>query len=411
MSTIANQALEKLLRSAENAYWKEPSGRAIKLGFTARSFPQYFAITTHAEKESCHGDLLLAMRAGAITIKWERQAGEKNQIEFITLQDSTKLASFLGITPRWDAVAAAESQLSGLYVDYQVLQDVISMWRRGMKPRGTSIEDIKDWVDAIRVIETCKNSTTLDIPVRRISALLTFDSKRVELLWNIIDALLQGDVNLSQRSAEEVFAEIGLIKYPPTILISGKIQVLVTFHQFETTIKVERPYIGLSPSVISGFIVESSPITLLSVENLTTFHELSTKNDNFENCILLFTGGMPSPSWKRVYKLILNALPIESKVFHWGDIDIGGFRIAKHLAACCKDVGKVLELHMMELGEASFSKKDVIRRELTDKEISEIENICLICGWQKEYTWIASNKFAIEQESLSASWPKLNRQA
>lgn len=407
MSTIARQALENLLRRAENASAKNATDRAINLCFTNSSFPAYLKLGTHAEKESCHGELQLAVREGVITIEWERQAGEKNQIKNIKLSDPAALANFLGVTPRWDAVAAAERELLVLIKQYPVLQEVVEMWRRGMKPRGTTTGDVKDWIIATRVIEYCKNSDTLDIPVRRISTKLTCDSKRVEKLWDVIDVLLQGDLHVQQRSAEEVFAEIGLIKYPPTILIAGDVSVLIEFDRNNTELKIERPYLGLSPSAITGFVAGNVPVTLLTVENLTTFHELAAITESSGRRILLYTGGMPSPSWKRIYRLLLDVLPKMSHIFHWGDIDAGGFRIANHLAASCKDAGRFLELHMMGFGDHEISSGDAVRRDLTDKEVIEIGNICQRWGWASQYDWVSKNNAAIEQESLPATWPKV----
>ena len=76
MSSVANEALQKLLRRAENAYGREEGERKLALRFSRESMPAYASIETHAEKESCHGELLLAEREGAITIEWDRRAGE-----------------------------------------------------------------------------------------------------------------------------------------------------------------------------------------------------------------------------------------------------------------------------------------------------------------------------------------------
>jgi hypothetical protein len=59
---------------------------------------------------------------------------------------------------------------------------------------------------------------------------------------------------------------------------------------------------------------------LLTVENLTTFHELVGQRLHMPAAVLPYTGGMPSPSWKRVYRLLLTSLPVEARVFHWGDM-------------------------------------------------------------------------------------------
>ncbi|WP_435626574.1 Wadjet anti-phage system protein JetD domain-containing protein [Candidatus Ferrigenium straubiae] len=408
MSTVARLALEKLLRSAENASAKEQTGRSITIKLSDKSFPRYLALETHATRLACHGELELAERDGVIKIDWERQAGEKRQIERLTLLDPAKLAKFLGVVPRWDAVSDAQSKLSEYFDQFPLLREVIDLWRRGMKPRGTSTADINDWIDSIRVVKYCMESNSLDVPVRRLSTMLTFDSKRVEGLWYLIDALLQGDLRAPQRSPEEVFGEIGLIKFPPTLLIAGSIRVLSEFCGEHAEIEIVRPYLGMSPEAISGFAISENCIVLLTVENLTTFHEMAAITESRKNKILLYTGGMPSPSWKRIYKLLLKSLPPKASVFHWGDIDAGGFRIASHLAQCCLEEGKTLQLHKMQLTCEKLQGDEAIRRELTEHEVISIEKICEKWGWILENQWASQNKVAIEQESLPVEWPDSN---
>ena len=399
MSSVANEALQKLLRRAENAYGREGGERKVALRFSRESMPAYARIETHAEKESCHGELLLAEREGAITIEWDRRAGEKNQIQRIGLADRGALARFLGVVPRWEAVSRAADRFAHWNAEYPVLEKVIEHWGSGAKVRGTGPEDVGAWDDAVKVVAHCRLQFAADVPVRRLSARLTGDSKRIEQLAAIIDILVQGDVAAPARDPEDVFNEIGLVKFPPTLLIAGAIQVAIDGRN----IAVDSAYLGFPPSAITGFSCASAVVALLTVENLTTFHEMVARRHEAPGTILLYTGGMPSPSWKRIYRLLLLSLPIDARVFHWGDIDAGGFRIADHLAGCVDDAGRRLELHGMT-PEAIGSDTLTIRRALTDVEISVIEKICARRGWDAASQWVTENRVAVEQESLQAAW-------
>ena len=330
MNPVAGQALLKLLRRAENASGRSEDGRNIGLRFSSESLPAYSAIGTHAEKEACHGDLLLAERDGAISIEWDRRAGERNQILRVQLLDREALARHLGLVPRWDAVARAAQHLGPHLTEYPVLEEVLASWRRGAKVRGTGPEDVEAWRYAVAVVSHCRAQVATDVAVRRLSAQLTGDSKRVEQLSAPIDVLIQGEVAAPVRDPEDVFNELGLVKFPPTFLISGALQVRVG----DQHVPIDAPYLGFPPSAITGFASCETVPLLLTVENLTTFHELVGQRQHMPAAALLYTGGMPSPSWKRVYRLLLTSLPVEARVFHWGDIDAGGFRIADHLAAC-----------------------------------------------------------------------------
>lgn len=400
MNPIARQALGKLLRRAENASAKDANARAISLKFTDKSFPAYFSLDTYTEKDACHGDLQLAQREGAIAIAWERQAGARNQIERITLCDRDALAQCLGAVPRWDAVAAATKVFTAHFDRYPLLRAVVDVWRRGGKVRGSDPADAKDWLDSIALIDHCKGSGAIDVPVRRLSANLTGDSKRIEGLCPIIDALVRSDIASPTREAEDVFNEIGLVKFPPTLLIAGDLSANVGLRR----VIVEPPYLGFSPAAISGFAISAATTGLLTVENLTTFHEMAVRRHESPQTVLLYTGGMPSPSWKRVYRILLSALPIAAEVHHWGDMDAGGFRIADHLATCAEESGRCLILHSMS-SDALSEAPAIARRELLDVEIAQIERICRHRRWDKASEWIVKHRVAVEQESVQVSWP------
>jgi hypothetical protein len=400
MNLVAGQALLKLLRRAENASGKSEDGRNIGLRFSSESLPAYSVIGTHAEKEACHGDLLLAERDGAISIEWDRRAGERNQILRIQLLDREALARHLGVVPRWDAVARAAQHLGPHLTEYPVLEAVLASWRRGAKVRGTGPEDVEAWRYAVAVVSYCRAQVATDVAVRRLSAQLTGDSKRVEQLSAPIDVLIQGEVAAPVRDPEDVFNELGLVKFPPTFLISGALQVRVG----DQHVPIDAPYLGFPPSAITAFASCETVAVLLTVENLTTFHELVGQRQHMPAAVLLYTGGMPSPSWKRVYRLLLTSLPVEARVFHWGDIDAGGFRIADHLAACAGEVGRRVELHAMS---PDVERLDSVssRRALADAEVSMIEKLCARWNWDAPARWVSAHRIAVEQESLPASWP------
>lgn len=401
MNSVANQALQKLLRRAENASGREGVLRNIALRFSRESLPAYAIIETHAEKESCHGVLQLAEREGAITIEWDRRAGEGNQVQRIRLSDRGVLADFLGVVPRWEAVSRAAALFAPEQGQHPVLASVLELWRNGAKVRGTGPEDAGAWRDAVAVVSHCRQQVAVDVPVRRLSARLTGDSKRIEQLSTLIDVLIQGDVAVPARDPEDVFNEIGLVKFPPTLLIAGAIRVAIGEHN----VAVDSAYLGFPPSAITGFVCSPTVAELLTIENLTTFHEMVARRHEEPSAILLYTGGMPSPSWKRVYRLLLLSLPRGARVFHWGDIDAGGFRIADHLADCVAIAGRRLELHGMSqefLGVDSVTT----RRPLTDVEVSVIERICARRGWDAARRWATEHRMAVEQESLQAAWPR-----
>ncbi|MFZ3001885.1 MAG: Wadjet anti-phage system protein JetD domain-containing protein [Undibacterium umbellatum] len=400
MTSVTDLALRRLLERAENAYGKEQK-RKVNLLFTVASFKHYLNIPTWAEKSVCHGELQLAENVGAILIVWNVRAGPGNQIDAIELADADVLADHIKKVPRWRAVQNASATLSTYVSIFPVLADVIENWSQGKRPNSTGAEDAADWGMAAQVIVNCRAAGTIDVPIRRISTALLFNSKKLEELIPLLDALLQGELYLEPREDNDVLNEIGIIKYPPTLLVSG--QILISLKNGESFSPC-HPYIGLAPEeIVSVTYDESRSPILMTVENLTTFHELSRLRKEHPGIVVLYTGGMPSPSFKRVYSEFLASLSGQSVVYHWGDCDLGGFRIADHLAQCCILKGQTLLLHQMAPMTSPETRPYL--RQLVSTDLKAIAKICQRHGWIDELKAIEECRVAIEQEGLPIIWP------
>lgn len=394
MSKLARRALEKLLVAAENAVGREAAERTISLCFSAASFPEYLATETHAEKAACNAALMLAERTGAIRINWDRRAGDKTSIDRVVLADMMLLAQHLGVVPRWDVIASAKAEFANHRYAHPILDDVLECWRRGVQARGTRPGNTSDWLDAITVVDFCRQSGELEIPVRRLSAHRLDDTKRIEKLSSLIDAVLQSDLSTPVRDQDEILSELGLIKYPQTVLISGCIDVVID----GITVQMPRPYLGLPPLSVIDFVPRAQPSFVLTIENLQSFHEFVATMPTDASAIVLYTGGMPSPSWMRLYELLLKSVTPATPLLHWGDIDLGGFRIAGHVAACCKNLSRRLRLHAMAAPVDDGTP--AVRKKLSKDEVSRIVVLCDHWGWALEAKRIVEFPYAVEQEGI-----------
>lgn len=405
MNKVAERALLKLLALAETAWANGTDGKALSLPFSESKLPGYFEFATSADRVACNADLGLAERARAIDIQWDPRSGDKRQIARITLVDADKLAVFLEVLPRWAAVESATASVKHLVGEFPVLNQVLAAWKEGVLVRRTSAADVLDWQEACRVILHRRASGDVDLPHRGLSVSLFNDSKRLEALWPMLDILLQGGMDGASRSDEEICGELGIVKFPSTVLMAGSVRVIYGGDALD----LRRPYLGLSPAHIDGVEPLGQIDTLLTVENLSTFHELARQSLADRRCALIYTAGMPSPSWLRIYRLMLRALPDAAVVRHWGDIDAGGFRIANRLATACQDEGRALRLYGMsgELNKESHEAGEGARKALDDAELRTIRRICLAREWDREWAFVGERKLAYEQEGMRAALPTL----
>lgn len=395
--SVARSALEKLLRKAERA-WAQQAEREHSLVFSEASFPEYFKLPLREDKSAVHAELRNAERSGAISIEWDRRAGDDGQIARIRLVDADVIASLIGETPSWVHFERAETKLRP-WLAIPNIQFVLARWRAGKPVRSMSPERALDFVDACKVIEACQTaSSNEDVPIRRLSASLFSDSKRIESIGSALDVLTAESLDTPWREFEDVFSGLGLVKHPQPVLIAGA--GLIELHD-GTRLTIPKPYVGLAPQSIRRIMLSDGADYVLTVENLTTFHEIALGKAGQPSGVIIYTVGMPSPALLRVYRLcVQEALPSNhGRRFHWGDIDLGGFRIAACLA---RQHSSKLQLWLMDPLPHPAAPS---RKALSSDETREITRISSQYGWEKEAGHIASDGRAIEQEVLQLTIP------
>lgn len=323
--SLVDDVLGDLLKRGERALLRK-SDRAIQTTFNSNS--AYWR-QSYEERQHCHLRFTAAERAGAIVLQWAKQGGEDRPLEKVRLLDTNKLASFLGTVTLSESVQTAQTILNPWLDGYPRAVELLDAWTHLKSPRGLGTDSACDFADALKVLEALKQADNSDQIVRVLSRQLFQDTKRIEALSRHIDLLTAEHLSSSARQQEEVFGALGLLKEPQPFLAAGT--GTLKLHSSQSC-PIVWPFVGVSNRHIIGYI--GTPTWVLSIENLTTFH-LASQHPESSSGLLLFTGGMPSPSWCRAYARILDSLPESIAIYHWGDIDQGGFRIAAYIRKKC----------------------------------------------------------------------------
>jgi hypothetical protein len=386
---LADEVLADLLRRGERATLRD-SRRAIQTNFTAADSPYWQQ--SYEQRQHCHLRFAAAARFGAVKLRWAKQGGEDRPLEKVRLLDSGRLASFLGVATVSDAVHAAQMALDPWLHGCPRVAELLDAWAQLKSPRGLGTDSAPDFADALRVLDALKRADDQDEIVRVLSRGLFRDSKRIETLWRQIDLLTGEQLVSPARQQEEVFGALGLVKVPQPFLVAGTGSLQLTSSQ---TCAIAWPFIGVSNQHVVGYT--GAPAWVLSIENLTTFHQASQHPDTTSG-LLLYTGGMPSPSWCRAYARILETIPERVRIFHWGDIDQGGFRIAAHLKHKCVQRHAFLPWLM--------DAQDQDREALSEASQEECRNMARHAhdaGWEPLSQHMPALK--IEQEGIEVRLP------
>lgn len=327
---LGDDILARLLARGERAR-VTGSQRVVRESFQGVDSP-YWTLSL-AERDQMHAVLERAATAGAVSLSWARQGGEDRPLSQVTLTDVDRLAAFLRVATVADAVRRAAHTLAP-WSGHPRVQDLLAAWSRLRKVRSLGPESASDFADALRVVEAM-GAASEDRLARPLSVALFGRSKRLEALYTHLDVLTSEATSAPARHWSEVLGALGIRKEPQPLLIAGQGQLELAQGP---PVAIAQPFVGIATHALRAY--RGMAGWLLSVENLTTFHQCSELLAGGDRGVIVYTAGMPSPSWERAYTCLLAGLPVSTRLFHWGDHDEGGFRIAARLASACTAAGR-----------------------------------------------------------------------
>lgn len=388
MEVLAYSLLEKLFADAEKA----DAGRRIRPSVITKShLAEYHACRSLQAKEAFETVMNACRSEGAITYTTGARIEDDGFINRIELKDKRLLAKFLRKELAEDLIAHAKSILEIELVRFPVLVDVIQAWSDLRTVRTYSAVDVNDWVDAIRVIDFAKLNLALGVvslPINEASGKLFKDTKRIRKLAAPIDVLLSGDIN-SNRPSSEVWEAIGLFREEHPVRMAGN----VIIERERVTSYLDAPYSGFPAMTIKR--LGSKTLSVMTIENQTTFHSEARRRYK-ENVLLIYTAGMPNPPWREMYVRLLQDLPKDVPLYHWGDVDEGGFRIASVLAQEANKAGHVIRPWQMHPDAVPIEHRTPASQNTVNKMIYFAE----LAGWGFLVEAIREAKFTVEQENL-----------
>lgn len=393
----ATPLLQRLLRRGEAAILRgDPKPVSLPMT-TAASAREYLVLATLAERERFHAQVALAERAGAIAVLRDRHRGDGEQLLRITLADAAALASCLGVPLYATRLDAAERTLAGSTSPFPVIDAVLAAWRAGRKVRGCGPEAAADLADAARAVAHCATDSARERLLRRESVRLFGDSKRLEALTPWLDLLVAGEIAAEGADRAHAWAALGLRREPQPLLLAGTGQLRID----GIPVPLVRPWLGVPPECVDA--LETSARRVLSIENLASFHEAARSTDAAD-LLLVYTGGMPSPAWRRAYLRIVAGLPDGADLYHWGDIDEGGFRIAAVVAGTAAGAGHTLRPWHMS---AATLPEDVLpMAAVPDSDVlAAMQRWAVRAGWREVAQALQQRPIRLEQEALDPARP------
>ncbi|MBU3178409.1 DUF2220 domain-containing protein [Clostridium estertheticum] len=378
MKNYSNIILNSLLDKYEkSSLYKGNNVVTVNIVFkvTSSSLPDYFNEINSDLKDEINERCLNLNNKGFIEIHWKRYE-EGNIIEKVTL-NVLKLEDIyktLKRTQKQSMEAAAITILEPYLSEQNYLSNFSKDITQRLQEKKSikkyfDIEDLVVMRDVLKALHLIIRQD-VEIPKRVFSVYHFNDSKRLE---KIESKLIRIMIDFGGFDSElDVLAEANIIKNPSYVYLKGSGSFTINDQKID--LQKLQGEIGLSISLIKNLVVNKLDVSrILTIENLTTFHSYKSRNE-----LVIYLGGYHN-SIRRELLIKLYEFNIETPFYHWGDIDLGGFRILNHLKKMTgihfkpflMDRATLVEYkdHLNKIDKDSYM--DSLRKMLQDKEYEE----------------------------------------
>lgn len=150
-------------------------------------------------------------------------------------------------------------------------------------------------------------------------------------------------------------------------------------------------------AILSGDIqdllkIRVSAPWLMTVENKTSYQRMQA-----EGTALVYLGGFAARYQILFLEKVLQDNP-KLECFHFGDIDVGGFLIHRHL---CRAVGTYFNMHCMGIRELEDPRFSSCRKKLTENDRSRMKELMEAEEYRDVLKYMDEHDVKLEQEIIS----------
>ncbi len=215
-------------------------------------------------------------------------------------------------------------------------------------PCSFSLDDAERLEDVCKAIDSLSRLTS-EMPARVFSVRVFRDSKRIETISTRLMRVLcefgdlnelgidKSDFQNPSELNDVLSAELGIVSNPIHVFVSGPLKLKGEGRVIDLSGFV--PDVGLPEKMVRDFeIVDVGSDSVITVENLTPFcmlaQALCQQRGGRRECLLVYLGGYHNKTRREFLRKIYQKYIRDGRLpqfLHWGDIDLGGFRIYHHL--------------------------------------------------------------------------------
>ncbi len=334
---------EKILNVLIDSYEKSALSRGenkvkvqIAFPFTKKTVPEYFNESSLAYDE-IHAVVKELERKELLTIVWKK-GKEGHIIEKVLLNTAhiELVYAYLKRTPKEEDENAHLKLLEAWTLKSKEMP-VLCAFVFYVKQRIEEGKTVKEFVDisdsdrterilsALFQVENNEESCY----IREFSIRHFGDSKIFEEMSGVIGKIMRRfRPEFADMDTDAILSEYRIYKTPDYVYFKGEGRILLAEKDSSVMeLPLLKQGIGISGADIKGIRIcgKESIKKVITIENLTTFFRWKE-----EGSLIIYLGGYHNSVRRELLRMVYREIP-NARYLHFGDIDVGGFRIYRDL--------------------------------------------------------------------------------
>ncbi len=344
LSAVQKEVLHALLDRCERRkdYGRAgKSSRRVLLPLNRKHFPDYFHVSDSRFRLMFNQEMEALERRGWVELDWVRfDRGHTLQRIALAEEALPEIYRVLERVPREHLYREAAAFMAGY--EKEAPEELRRLCREltarlaALQPLPPPLkaEQPQHMRELLRGLQALFTAREGDIARRVLSVRLYGDSKRWEQLERGILQLARNFCLSPEEAALDdaaLLAERGIIDHPSHIHLAGPL-VFATARG-EIDLSAFYPDLGLPVEMIRDLaIVESKAAAVITIENKSSFYQYLREGPTGR--LVIYLGGYHNRGRRLLLEKLAAYYRKEGRAvpfYHWGDMDLGGFQIWRHL--------------------------------------------------------------------------------
>lgn len=327
-------------------------------------------------------------RKGYISAKLDSRKVYENV--FLSLDNLSEIYMYLKRKPKNDI----HEQLKLLLLEHMHDNEILSQYCKEQLDRIANNRSVKyfnnDFKEFESILLAVKEVVLVETEqfIREFSIRIFKDSKFFQTIQTKVENLLYEYGDFPEK--DQILPSFNLVKTPTYVNYKGAGKIIISGQTIDL-LKLSSD-IAISSKMLSDIErIEVLGSKVITIENLTSFHRF-----NEEDFFVIYLGGFHNTVRREFIKKLYEQNP-QKQYYHFGDIDVGGFRILEHLKSKTKVpfMGYYMDIDTL-VRYKEFSKK------LTQNDRINLERLLIHDEYESVIDYMLENNCKLEQEAVGS---------